>query len=59
MELNYNVKGDRRKQLVKALEDILGTKSVYMRTNICLSYRWGYCRQGWNDHQRRQINRGV
>jgi len=30
MELNYNVKGDRRKQLVKALEDILGTKSVYM-----------------------------
>jgi len=30
MELNYNVKGDRRKQLVKALEDILGTKSEYM-----------------------------
>ncbi|NLP29961.1 MAG: hypothetical protein GX363_02385, partial [Clostridiales bacterium] len=30
MELNYNVKGDRRKQLVKGLEDILGTKSEYM-----------------------------
>jgi hypothetical protein len=30
MELNYNVKGERRKQLVKALEDILGTKSEYM-----------------------------
>ena len=30
MELNYNVKGDRRKQLVKALEDILGVKSEYM-----------------------------
>jgi glycine cleavage system aminomethyltransferase T len=30
MELNYNVKGDRRKQLVKALEDIIGTKSEYM-----------------------------
>ena len=30
MELNYKVKGDRRKQLVKALEDILCTKSKYM-----------------------------
>jgi len=30
MELNYNVKGDRRKQLVKALEEILGAKSKYM-----------------------------
>jgi hypothetical protein len=30
MELNYNVKGDRRKQLVKALEEILGVKSEYM-----------------------------
>lgn len=30
MELNYNVKGDKRKQLVKALEEILGTKSEYM-----------------------------
>ena len=30
MELNYNVKGDRRKQLVKALEEILGDKSEYM-----------------------------
>jgi hypothetical protein len=30
MELNYNVKGDRRKQLVKVLEEILGTKSEYM-----------------------------
>ena len=30
MELNYNVKGERRKQLVKALEEILGTKSEYM-----------------------------
>lgn len=30
MELNYNVKGDRRKELVKALEEILGTKSEYM-----------------------------
>jgi len=30
MELNYNVKGDRRKQLVKALEEILSVKSEYM-----------------------------
>ncbi len=30
MELNYNVKGERRKQLVKALEEILGVKSEYM-----------------------------
>jgi len=30
MELNYNVKGERRKQLVKALEDTLGVKSEYM-----------------------------
>lgn len=30
MELNYNVKGDRRKQLVRALEEILGVKSEYM-----------------------------
>ena len=30
MELNYNVKGDRRKELVKALEEILGVKSEYM-----------------------------
>lgn len=30
MELNYNVKGDRRNQLVKALEEILGDKSEYM-----------------------------
>ncbi|WP_313127282.1 virulence protein [Proteiniclasticum ruminis] len=30
MELNYNVKGDRRKQLVKGLEAILGVKSEYM-----------------------------
>ncbi len=30
MELNCNVKGERRKQLVKALEEILGTKSEYM-----------------------------
>ena len=30
MELNYNVKGDSRKQLVRALEEILGAKSEYM-----------------------------
>jgi hypothetical protein len=30
MELNYNVKGERRKQLVKALEEIIGFKSEYM-----------------------------
>jgi len=30
MELKYNVKGDRRKHLVKALEEILGAKSKYM-----------------------------
>jgi hypothetical protein len=30
MELNYNVKGDKRKELVRALEDILGVKSEYM-----------------------------
>ena len=30
MELNYNVKGERRKQLVKALEEILEVKSEYM-----------------------------
>ena len=30
MELNYNVKGERRKQLVKALEEILGVKSEYI-----------------------------
>ena len=30
MELNYNFKGERRKQLVKALEDTLGVKSEYM-----------------------------
>ena len=30
MELNYNVKGDKRKELVKALEDTLGVKSEYM-----------------------------
>jgi hypothetical protein len=30
MELNYNLKGDRRKQLVKALEEMLGVKSEYM-----------------------------
>jgi hypothetical protein len=30
MELKYNVKGDRRKQLVKDLEEILGAKSEYM-----------------------------
>lgn len=30
MELNYNVKGDKRKELVKALEEILGVKSEYM-----------------------------
>ena len=30
MELKYNVKGERRKQLVKALEDTLGVKSEYM-----------------------------
>ena len=30
MELNYNVKGERRKQLVKALEDTLGVKSEYV-----------------------------
>jgi hypothetical protein len=30
MELHYNVKGDRRKHLVKALEEILGVKSEYM-----------------------------
>ena len=30
MELNYNVKGDIRKQLVKVLEEILGIKSEYM-----------------------------
>lgn len=30
MELNYNVKGERRKELVKALEEIIGTKSEYM-----------------------------
>ena len=30
MELNYNVKGERRKQLVKALEDTLGVNSEYM-----------------------------
>ncbi len=30
MENKYNVKGDRRKQLVKALEEILGVKSEYM-----------------------------
>lgn len=30
MELNYKVKGDRRKHLVKALEDIFGTKSEHM-----------------------------
>jgi len=30
MELNYNVKGDKRKQLVKALEEIIGFKSEYM-----------------------------
>lgn len=29
MELNYNVKGERRKQLVKALEEIIGVKSEY------------------------------
>ena len=40
MELNYNVKGERRKQLVKALEDILGTKSVYMGVPT-FSYRIG------------------
>ena len=48
MELNYNVKGDRRKQLVKALEDILGTKSEYGCTNICLSYREAHGGQSWN-----------
>jgi len=30
MELNYNVKGNQRKQLVKALEEITGAKSEYM-----------------------------
>ena len=30
MELHYKVKGDRRKELVKALEEILGVKSKYM-----------------------------
>jgi hypothetical protein len=30
MELDYNVKGDKRKELVKALEEILGDKSEYM-----------------------------
>ena len=30
MELHYKVKGDKRKELVKALEDILGVKSEYM-----------------------------
>lgn len=30
MELNYKVKGDKRKELVKALEEILGVKSEYM-----------------------------
>lgn len=30
MELNYNVKGDKRKELVKALEEIIGAKSEYM-----------------------------
>ena len=30
MELNYNVKGNQRKQLVKALEEIIGAKSEYM-----------------------------
>lgn len=30
MELNYNVKGNHRKQLVKALEEIIGAKSKYM-----------------------------
>jgi hypothetical protein len=30
MELNYNVKGERRKQLVKGLEEILSVKSEYM-----------------------------
>jgi hypothetical protein len=30
MELHYKVKGDKRKELVKALEDILGVKSKYM-----------------------------
>lgn len=29
MEFNYNIKGDRRKQLVKALEEIIGVKSEY------------------------------
>lgn len=40
MELNYNVKGDRRKQLVKALEDLLGVKSEYMGVPT-FSYRIG------------------
>lgn len=30
MELNYNVKGNQRKQLVKALKEIIGAKSKYM-----------------------------
>lgn len=30
MELNYKVKGNQRKQLVKALEEIIGAKSKYM-----------------------------
>lgn len=40
MELNYNIKGDRRKQLVKALEEILGVKSEYMGVPT-FSYRIG------------------
>lgn len=30
MELHYNVKGDKRKELVRALEEIIGVKSEYM-----------------------------
>ena len=40
MELNYNVKGDKRKELVKALEEILGDKSEYMGVPT-FSYRIG------------------
>ena len=40
MELNYNVKGNQRKQLVKALEEIIGAKSEYMGVPT-FSYRIG------------------
>ena len=47
MKLEFNVKGDERKRMVKALEEALDEKAIYLKTPSC-AYQVGNFKVGKN-----------